>query len=392
MSMESFSCQGTTVITGLEIIKKEPDDSEPARCGVFAKFSRFARGLVVASRAAGQTDEIAVIPGLLDLTGSEIRELSVSNESFPDMTVKNSESFNIFKWIYNIYKSFTKQYSEDCITGSVEQKFGIVLNQATVNKLTSVINGSEYPQPIDLRYAEIKWWDFQNEDRSHSGTAYDFIKLLKGDPHLQRHTFRSIEKNLIDHGHDEDADLIHKEMRKWIRNNRPHTNSKSLLLKKIRLIPYSIRTFFLWIWDTATGSTTTPYRLLAIVLLWFCLSTLYFSFPENIVPTSQALIAYHDELKPDQHPAPGEWKGMAGFWIAVRYHIPVATFTAQDDWQPTGRDKLLFWKNGSGEGSMKRVSAITAEDYANIVTGLHWILWPVILIIASRKFFRYFEK
>ena len=30
---------------------------------------------------------------------------------------------------------------------------------------------------------------------------------------------------------------------------------------------------------------------------------------------------------------------------------------------------------------------ITPEDYANLVLALHCLIWPVILIIASRKFF-----
>ena len=69
----------------------------------------------------------------------------------------------------------------------------------------------------------------------------------------------------------------------------------------------------------------------------------------------------------------------------MRFHVPVAVFTARSAWAPANDRELTVsipflpkrWTWGGP----------SPEDYANFVLGLHWLMWPAILIIASRKFF-----
>ena len=118
---------------------------------------------------------------------------------------------------------------------------GIILNQATVNKLTTILYRNEYPRPLDLRFAEIKWWSFITKDGVHSGYTEDFIKMLACDPNPQRHTFRSIEKNLIDQGNEEAADAVHKQMRKWLRKQKRTRHANPVMDKFFIVITsYSI--------------------------------------------------------------------------------------------------------------------------------------------------------
>src|SRR5207302_8497633 len=100
---------------------------------------------------------------------------------------------------------------------------GISLHQARVNKL-SVFRTSpknerkcKYPQPMDLRFSEIKWWEFQDGKKAESDDAEDYLQLLKGDPNPQRHTYSSVEQNLFNRGLDDAADKVHEAMRTWLR-------------------------------------------------------------------------------------------------------------------------------------------------------------------------------
>ena len=70
--------------------------------------------------------------------------------------------------------------------------------------------------------------------------------------------------------------------------------------------------------------------------------------------------------------------------MALRVHVPVAVLTARSAWAPTNDRKLTV---SLLDRPIFRWGWITPEDYANLVLALHCLIWPVILIIASRKFF-----
>lgn len=350
--MTGLECKGTTDITGLRLTSNGADGAN-----VIANLATFGKELKVSVRNSSPMIGSALDEGIetalydeLDLTGSTIGELSVSVN---DRTAKTA-------------------------------KTGIILQNAHVGRFTAILrnapvesvaagsrksNGKLYPKPLDLSFAEINWWKF--EPSTSNQPAEDYIQLLAGDQNVQRHIFRSIEQNLVNQGDEEAADEVHKEMRKRLR--KQNTSWKRTA------------------WDTFTDSETSPFPLLLIVFAWFVLSAALFSNPANIVASAEGMASQRARAAGIVHmqPAADEWGWENGVWIALRYHVPVATFTAQHEWQPANETRLahptvLRWE--------RPIRWVSPEEYANMVLALHWLVWPIILYLASRKFFRRADK
>jgi len=390
LTMTGLKCLGAADITGLDLSGHWPT-AESQDGAVIADLATFGKKLIVAKSLT----EGATIPGRLELSGSTIGELAVSVSSFKEeVTVENLKLH------------------------------GILLSQAQINKFSAIASESDYPRPIDLSFSEIKWWEFREGNESESDKAEDYLQLLEGDPHKQRHTFSSIEQNLFNRGLDDAADEVHVAMRKWLRgefgrwlknrgrsvwdfwlkNRRrsvwdfwPKNRGRSvrdlltLFGRFDRWLSRSVRDLWTrfghWLgrslWDFLTLSTTSPLLLLIIVLISTIFSAVgVFSNPANIGPSETGLIA-HPEWRADQRPLEAEWNWWSGAWMAVRFHVPVAVLTARSAWAPANGKELtvslpyLSW----------RTARLSPEDYANIVLALHCLIWPVILIIGSRKFF-----
>ena len=417
IAMTGLKRQGVADITGV-FRKFEAPTAESPNGTVIANLATFAKKLIVATLIRDEktkqlVERSARIPGRLDLSGSTIGELAVSVSSFEGEV--NPENL---------------------------RAKGILLKQAQINKFSAIGNKSGYPRPIDLSFSEIKWWEFRGEGgNSESDAAADYLQLLKGDPHKQRHTFSSIEQNLFNRGLDEEADEVHKEMRNWLRTEGYEHALRDLLLEPLRWLLGNSPTVCLvmligalvgvaaanyngfstvtgiiggtvtgiiggllytgkfgrWlknlgrllrnclrsVWDFFTRSTTNPLPLLGIVVIWTLFSAFgVFSHPENIGPSEAALIA-HPEWRGMRVQPDAEWDWWSGAWIALRFHVPVAVLTARSAWAPANGRELtvslpyLSW----------RTARLSPEDYANFVLALHCLFWPVILIIASRKLF-----
>ena len=369
LAMTGLKCQGEADITGLEL---SGDGS------VIADLATFAKRLIVAKSLT----EGATIPGRLKLSGSTIGELAVSVSSFKEeVTVENLKLH------------------------------GILLSQAQINKFSAIGSKGGYPRPIDLSFSEIKWWEFREGENPKIDEAEDYLRLLKGDPNPQRHTYSSVEQNLFNRGLDEAADAVHKAMRKWLRTRGYRDALRNLLLEPLRRLLGNSPTpktrlgvhaqvglpaqesqygFGRWlknclrsVWDLFTRSTTNPLPLLGIVVIWTLFSAFgVFSNPANIGPSEGGLTA-HREWQADRVPPDAEWDWWSGAWMAVRFHVPVAVLTARSAWTPAHGRVLTV----SIPYLPKRWVWISPEDYANLVLALHCLFWPVILIIASRKFF-----
>lgn len=397
LTMTGLKCLGAADITGLDL-SGHPPTAESQDGAVIADLATFAKKLVVAK----SLEEGATIPGRLDLSGSTIGELAVSVRSFEEeVTVENLKLH------------------------------GILLSQAQINKFSAIGSKGGYPRPIDLSFSEIKWWEFRGEGgNSESDKAEDYLQLLEGDPHKQRHTFSSIEQNLFNRGLDDAADDVHVAMRKWLRgefgrwlknrgrsvwdfwlkNRRrsvwdswPKNRGRSvrdlltLFGRFDRWLSRSVRDvwtrFGHWLgrslWDFFTLSTTSPLLLLIIVLISTIFSAVgVFSNPANIGPSETGLIA-HPEWTAATVPSDAEWNWWSGAWMAVRFHVPVAVLTARGEWAPANGRKLTvsLLHRPICNRPICNWGWISPEDYANLVLGLHFLIWPVILIIGSRKFF-----
>jgi hypothetical protein len=139
--------------------------------------------------------------------------------------------------------------------------------------------------------------------------------------------------------------------------------------------------------DWLTDGVTSPWRLMRIMSVWLLLSTYVFSLPENLGLSEPGYLTLpSDERYVTPHPPAESWGLAGGFWTALHFHVPVAAFTARDEWEPASDRPMVLGPVPSGGRPMSL--AISAEDYANLVLIAHWIMWPVVIVLASRRFLR----
>jgi hypothetical protein len=379
LQMNSLDCRGEVDLTGLTLAKA--DGKDPCVGHLDARFANIAKGLHVA--ADGHKDKAGVwkggdfaeIPGHLDLTGCNLKELTVSVDSFLGDSLSSGDNLKLR---------------------------GIILAQAQIGKLTAILGPElggkskekRYPRPIDLSHSDINWWVFSTNGTTDSDNAEDYLQMLEGDTIRQRHTYRSIEQNLINRGHEDAADMIHREMAKWASGDRDKRASEEDRTdrkegrKRVPRLKRSRKRIWNWVcrkfsWWTDWG--TTPWRLFWLVAFWVVVSSLLFSIQKNIAPSASGLSSKKGVLFAYQPPTEEQWHGMSGFWMALRYHLPVAVLATREDWQPSD-SRLRIWTN------RELPLPVNAEDYANFVLALHWIIWPILLYQFSRKIFRRSEK
>lgn len=379
LEMNSLDCRGEVDLTGLTLAKADGED--PCVGHLDARFANIAKGLHVA--ADGHKDKAGVwkggdfaeIPGHLDLTGCNLKELTVSVDSFLDDSPSSEDNLELR---------------------------GIILAQAQIGKLTAILGPElggknkekRYPRPIDLSHSDINWWVFSTNGRTDSDNAQDYLQLLEGDTIRQRHTYRSIEQNLINRGHEDAADMIHRAMAKWAsedRDKRVREDDRTERKEGRKWVPRLKRSLKLtWygvcrLASELTDWGTTPWRLFWSVAFWVLVSSLLFSIKTNIAPSASGLSSKKGVLFAYQPPTKEQWHGISGFWMALRYHLPVAVLATREDWQPSD-SRLRIWTN------IESPLPVSAEDYANFVLALHWIIWPILLYQFSRKIFRRSEK
>ena len=347
-----------------------------------------ARGATVAGllRTATET-ETAEIPGCLDLSFSDIGTLEISVDTFP--LAQEADRCND-----------RERAAEAC---------GVILRRATVGMLSLTVDERGYPRPVDLGYTEIKWWQFNHRVaggdragrtgespgpgtegstgtiriRQASDEAGDYIDLLfANEKDLQRHTWRSIENNLFNWGHETAADDVHRAMRRWLRAKMRREGPPPGIWNRLTWLPKRIgRRLF----DLLTREVTEPVPAVLIMLGWTLVSTWLFSLPVNIGLSEPGYLTLPEGQRYEtEHPDPESWGLGAGFWTALHFHVPVALFTARDEWEPASDRSLAVY----GRDGRYVLPGVTPEDYANIVLIAHWFMWPVVLVLYSRRYLR----
>ena len=374
--LQSVECGGDIDLTGLALMAG--DDAGGA--SVVATQAQVA-GCLSAYRDGHWAD----IPGRLDLEFSRLGRLEVSSNSFDG----------------------------PCDPQELRRS-GLILNKAHINVLVVWSDGRRFPCPVDLRFMEVNWWDFHFLDSRGEETecpvdeAGCYIGFLGMDPNVQRHTYRAVERALADQGHEDAADRIHMEMKRQLQDQLlrridgaaatcgqgPHAGvleaarqEREALRKRVSAAWAPVRDRLVWyrrwLWGMFTGYGTTPWRLIVLVLAWLALSTHLFSLPANIAPSEEGLAATNTELNADSHPG-DDWGLVDGFWVALRYHVPIINFDARDEWELVN-DAPMHWTAGDAAGVRNGPSA---EDYAFTVTVVHWFLLPFIVFTLSRKVLR----
>lgn len=365
--MDGLVCRGGVDITGLTVAEgKIVSDREDDHTGhVLARENvQISKDLRVGAHKRGGDRGSSIcaanIPGRLDLGFSRLGGLEVSSNHFEGIHEGRSCNDACF---------------ERCL-----RKHGIILNRARIGKLSVHVESddetSAFPRPIDLGYTDIRWWEFCTgvQARTASNHAH-YTKLLEGDRKIQRHVWASIERSFSDRGMDRAADQIHIEMRKRLRQKE------------------KVEAFF----DFLTASTTSPWRILLGITVWLVASWYLFSIPQNIGPSELALaprpttvaVEYPQSSSlgeqarlvlvypSDTHPR--GWTIGDAMWMALRYHVPILAFSVQEGWEPASQD---------GVRAGRFVALFSPEQYANFVLLVHWLLWPIVLIIATKRFLR----
>lgn len=272
---------------------------------------------------------------------------------------------------------------------SVRPEDAIILKQAYIERLVVWYDADSksYPRPVELDFMSVDCWEFEGKDRSkkdHSNVAENYINFLENSGLLQRHTYRAVEDTLLNQGLEEDADKIHAAL---------HTRALEDDFKKIGgpiqdlyLLSKRLWIFlcwpFRWIWGASTNYGTQPKWPIAVFVMWLMVSTFcVFSISDNILTSTAAT----QDGQPKKHPCSGDWNSMDGFMLALRYHIPIITLDARDEWAPSHDDKQMQVKLPLLDTFTLN---ITPEDYAVFVSITHWILLPFIVFAVSRRILR----
>jgi len=248
------------------------------------------------------------------------------------------------------------------------------------------------PRGLDLANLSVDRWDPPTDYRRDKF----FEELLDGAEPFSAASYGGIERTLRDRGERAIANRIH---RRGARRNRWTDRGR-------------LRIAVFWLIDLLTGYGTGFGRLLLAGLFFFVVSSgLVFHHPENIVATAEARGANDLYIPREAHPGdprivtqpapdgPGDggdpkakaeqpvagnpWGWGSSVWMTLRHQIPVVNLVVRNEWKPADTPIRIGW---SDEGSVQW-SWLSAEDYANVVLLIHWIIVPVLLLSAG-GFFR----
>ncbi len=321
IEMDRLECAGGADLSGVDVQKDVK--MRGARAGGEVKFYDLKGGH-------------AVIGGELDLTDIRTPHLILSGKSLPTTDQNNSKR--------------------------------LVLDRAEIGKLTL---GQPIPVKADLQEMHLT----QIEMKDSSGITLkgddkqqairDFLE--ESDP-FNRTVFRNVEKVLRDQGDDEPADKIYRSMRKL--------GSRGIFEKSIGRL---------------TGYWTLGWRLLGIALLLTIPSFLIFSMPENIAPTSYRLSESAPEtetLRRSSSPSPQEWDYVESLRVVARIHVPIIPFVEAPRWEPAENRPLRVANPAAWFGDAPAYYTVTSVSpalYAIVMQIVHWIIWPLVLIVISVK-------
>jgi hypothetical protein len=227
------------------------------------------------------------------------------------------------------------------------------------------------------------------------------LSFLEGSRPLRRSTYLGVEQVLRNDGNDELADEVFRALRWRVLDEatfetRAERNSKrakaeaddgeSMWGEFQRRVSFNIRNVASRFLGVAIGWGTQSFKPLILGALLMPMSVWVFSAPQNIIPTT-ALLEVTPGLDHEATPTDYgfDWGIREGFWVAVRYHIPVVPVFARDRFEPSIRETHLVLPGGDRQITIRRMAP---EDYAFMIYLLHWVIWPLFLIGITTKVIR----
>ena len=132
-------------------------------------------------------------------------------------------------------------------------------------------------------------------------------------------------------------------------------------------------------WGTYYWAPLLVFSILFVPTTWWTLGA-----PANVTPSAE-LMAASGVAGPEAYPSDVgvDWGRSDGFWLMVRYHVPVIPLTARSEFRPAQRPWMV-----SVPGVAWFRLAFTAESYAFMVYLVSWILWPLFLVGLGRRIVR----
>jgi hypothetical protein len=238
----------------------------------------------------------------------------------------------------------------------------------------------EYPIDADLANIQVMKWEPKEDE---------MLKVLKNTTPFYRGTYLDVEKALRDKGYESHAKNIFRAMR-------------TRAAREQDLFPW----LGSWIARIFTGYWTRWWQPLAIVGLPLFLLTFYvFDDHKNVSPVtglleiqavSKKTVGEKIAQTPNSPDISGKWSKLDALGMTMRYLVPIISLFPAERWIP-GRNDLVVelpncvrhpmkWWDGQASCAEK-VSYpwewITPEIYAMFVSGVMWMVWPVVLITLS---------
>lgn len=250
------------------------------------------------------------------------------------------------------------------------------------------------------------------EPRSFSGHNLTDLRVDRWgipDEHLRafldssepfaRATYVEIERVLRNKAQDGEADRVYRAMRARaigeIRGQRARKrisgeggadrdHRERWWTRAAGHVSHSLRTSgallqgVLYGWGTLYWAPLLVFSLVFVPATWTLLSRW-----DNITPAA-GLLATADPAPGPAPPLAGTaWGAGDGFWLTVRYHVPVVPLSAREDFRPADRPAVF-----DAPGMRPVQLPFSAESYAFSVYLLSWILWPLFLVGLARRIVR----
>lgn len=361
LDLRGIRATGSLDLTGLEL--RPAADSSPGLHDVLARRAKVGGVLRLFHAEQHARDRelgYPIIPGAFDLSDAEVDVLELSGLSFEGSPSGGSSAS-------------ASPGSGRGASSAAARDSGIVLRGAKIRQWT--LHHPPLPCRLDLRNLEVAWWDFAGTGRDpassrgggratqEDGDQQVVRHLLREDEYKFRSTFKSIEHDLLVQGSTEHAERVRRWMWNAARGGREMWGS-SPRRPRPRLGKR------LWYWSLEKFGYGCTRLLILLFVCSLALSTWIFSSPRNVSP-SFAAREVDQGLSPYQ--VPRDWDLIDAVWMAGRYHIPMISLPALQDWRASPHRLVV-------PGTGYELRWWTAEDWAQLVVGINWVMWPLFLL------------
>jgi hypothetical protein len=136
---------------------------------------------------------------------------------------------------------------------------------------------------------------------------------------------------------------------------------------------------------------TSAWRLLGVILLLMAATFFLVARDvQNFEPSPVAFLAEHQEIDLARQPETERflvpcseenpvWGMGEGFWMMLRYHIPIVSLAVMEKCMPTDEPIYLAGRHFKG---------LESRDWFGIMAILNYMLWPLFIPFLIRKFWR----